>query len=347
MNAWRKLPRIYWALIAIYSYTLWYLFFCWKHIYRAWKKHRAIVFEKQRIAPNRQLAHLVSLAVLHTIPPHFYYQYRLFRFPEKRWLDFVYTHELPHWHLMLSPNISPRSQHLMTNKLDFAAEMKRLGIPVVETAGVLSRGTKSRRELIFNRESKFIKPICGSRKQGCYQLQYLEKEDSYQLKGEDVNSLSDRTKILDFIEENMEKEPLLLQPLLTNHPALFKQSQCEALITIRLVTSLAGSEPEILSAVLEVPVRNECSRVNIYHIDELTGKLKRAECLLYDILAEENRRVNFESFQLPLWNEIRISAINSHKAFKDIQAIGWDLAITDRGVKLLEGNVNWGVSAHI
>ncbi|WP_168204249.1 sugar-transfer associated ATP-grasp domain-containing protein [Aliikangiella coralliicola] len=348
LGAWNKLSRGSWALIAIYSYTLWYLFFSWKHIYSAWKKFRTTLYNNEKIPFYQQFAHLISLAILHTIPPHFYYQYQLYRVPEKHWLDFIYTHELPHWHHMMSPSISDKSLHLMSDKHDFSIEMKKSGIPVIDTKQVLAQGTKPGHEQLFDQSSSFIKPINGSRKQGCYQLRYKIERNSYQLWGKNISALSDNNEILEQIKQDLIAHSLLLQPLLYNHPNLVMYSQCEDLITIRLITELTNGEPQVLSAVLEVPAKNDFHNVDTYSIQKSTGKLKTTNHLQFNGRAHKERNLaRLDNYQLPLWQEAKCTAISAHKIFRDIRAIGWDLAITTQGIKLLEGNINWGVAPHI
>jgi len=47
-------------------------------------------------------------------------------------------------------------------------------------------------------------------------------------------------------------------------------------------------------------------------------------------------------FNIPSWEEIHKSAINSHQCFPDIYGIAWDYVITPEGPFLLEGNTGWG-----
>lgn len=54
--------------------------------------------------------------------------------------------------------------------------------------------------------------------------------------------------------------------------------------------------------------------------------------------------VRFEGFQLPFWTETIQLVKKAHKQFYELQSIGWDVAITNRGPVLLEGNDDWEIS---
>ncbi len=54
--------------------------------------------------------------------------------------------------------------------------------------------------------------------------------------------------------------------------------------------------------------------------------------------------IRFEGYQLPLWQETIDLVTTAHQQFYEIQSIGWDVVLTDRGPVLLEGNDDWEIS---
>lgn len=46
------------------------------------------------------------------------------------------------------------------------------------------------------------------------------------------------------------------------------------------------------------------------------------------------------------WDEVVDIAQKAHSCFSDLFSIGWDLAVTPDGVRLIEGNINWAVDPH-
>lgn len=350
-NAWTKLPRSVWWLIALYSYSVWYLFNSWRQIARVWKNRSLELYHHNGISRVKQLMHLTVLAIGHTIPPHFYYLYRLYDYKENQWLDFIYTHELPHWHQMMSPNISMRSQHLMSDKVDFAHAMTAVGLPLITTLYARSKGEKITEQQLFNQKSMFLKPIHGSQKKGALALIYRAQSDCYDLTGDgaehlgNVDSNNHRSGIVNFIQQKINQEAYLFQPLLKNDTELSTIFSCKELITVRLITALNNENTlQAISAVLEIPNDGRYNQVHNLAIEITAGRLiKPSDDFDTELLAKY--RLGSE-LKIPNWQHVVDISINAHKSFLDIYAIGWDLTITAAGIKLIEGNINWGLVAH-
>lgn len=49
----------------------------------------------------------------------------------------------------------------------------------------------------------------------------------------------------------------------------------------------------------------------------------------------------FEGFSVPLWSEAVDAVLKAHRQFPDFRALGWDVAITPEGPKVLEANAWW------
>lgn len=347
LQAWADYPRWVWCLIALYSYSLWYLFHAWRQVFRIWHRQSESLQQQEGISRIKQFFALLGLALLHTTPPHFYYQYRLYRYPERDWLNFVYTHELPHWHRALSPNISARSQHLMSHKHDFAREMARLGLPTVEAVQLVTPGDDFPEALLFSRRSWFFKPEQGSRKEGCFALHYEQEMDRYRLEGEGVQGCADLVEIKALLLRHLRSKPYLIQPLLANHPQLSDRCRTKTLATIRLITAMQAGRPKAVSAILEVPLPDCFDYVSVITIELESGVLQDMSDA-YRASTDERREFiqQLAGFQLPDWQQVVDVAEQAHQSFTDIHSIGWDLAISSQGVIIIEGNINWAVAPH-
>ena len=347
LNAWPQLPRYVWCLIALYSYSLWYFFYAWQAIYSVWKKNSEALCQDARVSRGKQLADLFLLAFLHSSPPQFYYYYRLYCYAECDWLNFVYTHELPHWHNIMSPCMGKRSVQLMAHKHEFAIEMAKHGMPVVITKQFVKAGETLSDDEIFSTQSIFLKPEHGSRKTGCYELEYNHRNKQYRLNNEDGNACYDKNTIRSKINKSINEQNYLIQPLLYNHPELEKRCGCKPLITVRLITAVVENTTRVVSGVLEVPTCSGFNQVFSITIDIANGALKAFPRHIRPATDERQESLRkLIGFQLPHWDEVISTAKLAHKQLMDIATIGWDLAITEKGVKLLEGNINWGVAAH-
>lgn len=349
LKAWSRLPRWVWGLIFIYSSSSWLLWYGWKHIYYGLKRNGQFVFEHYNIKPLEQFNGLISAAFLHGIPAHTYYQFRLFNRPQKQWFDFVYTHELPHWHTTMSPDISAETQRLLSDKAYFAEAFSQKGLATIPTLRKLERGQFVDEEDLFLGSSCFLKPNIGSRSEGCMQLSYQPESCTYQLTGDAINGvIEQRTSILDFVCGQLKQRDYIIQPLLKNHASIQQYSPTEILITLRLITACnKKDEIQVVSALLEIPSPEDEQGWWLMAIDCETGCFidtsenwfKAGPSFLEAIK-------NIAGQTMPFWPEITSLCSDAHQHCQDLISIGWDVVITTDGVHLLEGNINWAVAQH-
>ena len=330
LHAWPDLPRWQWALIALYSTMTWWFFFCWLQIYQCMSKRAAEISERFQIPRYLQFSELVQLSILHSIPPQFYYQYELFQKPKAAWLDYIYTHELPHWHQELSAaSASQQTLHCMSDKQAFAEYLSNHGIGAVCSVAHIAAGSKVQEDLLFTGRSLFLKPNAGSQGRGAFALHYSADADDYQLMADPP--ITCRETILAHINQQAQYEDYLLQPMFKNHPRITELCGEADLVTIRLVTVLMDQKPGILFATLEIPRADDSKLWFLFAIDPMSGKLLDKRQIVQE---ETNRELIGQS--LPFWNEAAALCLEAHSLFPDLYTIGWDVVITDSGVKLLE-----------
>lgn len=345
-NTWQRLPRLGWLAIAVYSYVVWYFYQGWCQTWLVWRKNSMAYAQQVQVSQLRQLRDLMSLVFLQTTPPSFYYRYQLSDYPKEQWLKFIYTHELPHWHLTFSPAISPQSERLMADKHLFASVMGSKGIPVVD--GVLfESGRELHHDLVFQGRSLFLKPQRGSQKQGCMGLQYDVVNDSYRL---DTPSgiLARPEDILDHLQAMVNDTSYLVQPLLENHRQLLEVVSCAHLLTFRVVTFWNEGDPTVVSTLLEWQQETDSSVQfqTIYPLvfDVVTGSL--SDYLAHVFNRQQPARPTLLQLSLPIGPQIERITKAAHQLVPDIFAVGWDVVWTPTGLFLLEGNINWGIDLH-
>jgi len=341
--AWPGRPRWQWLLIALYSAVTWLVYFGWRQVFLVIKHRSQRVSEKFYVPVWKQLLDLLSLAFLHGIPPCFYYQYRLFHTPHKKWLDYIYSHELPHWHQVLSGKVSHNTILLMTEKRAFAEYMAKQGLAAVTTYAFFSHGTQLKPDDIFQEQSFFFKPDIGSRAEGCLLLSFDEKTGIYQLDTGETIETGD--KILADVNRRVLQQAYLLQPLLRNHQHIAELCCTSRLVTLRLVTGIIEEQPTALFAQLEIycPVDQKDSWL-LLGLDLATGQLYKSN--EYEHEAHQKTGQQLHGKTLPFWQEAMAICLEAHQYFPDLPTIGWDVVFTPTGVKLLEGNINWGIVGH-
>ena len=148
----------------------------------------------------------------------------------------------------------------------------------------------------------------------------------------------------------------ILQELLLPHPALSALSGTAHVQTVRAVTILDDSgEAHVAAAWFRLIGGSEdFDNFNfgqagnlVAVIDLPSGRLLRTLAAaddgfgLVEVAAHPKTGCLFSSVSLPGWQEVQALARAAAKAFAPLFTIGWDIALTDRGPVLIEGNVTW------
>ncbi len=146
----------------------------------------------------------------------------------------------------------------------------------------------------------------------------------------------------------------ILQPRILNHAALSAVSP-GALCTARVVTVLQpdGTPQHLLSAfrmpIDDSPVDNFSQGHLASAINERTGELGPAFRYAPEY-GDSTFRIHphtgqhIEGFVLPFWKETLELCLRAQQVFSEFFAVGWDVAITEEGPLVLEGNHDFGVN---
>jgi len=141
----------------------------------------------------------------------------------------------------------------------------------------------------------------------------------------------------------------LAEEFVEQHESLMKLSP-SGLNTIRIITQLnAKDEVDILGARLRITVNSTVDNMAAGNmaapININTGRVEGAG--VYSNITKTDQKihpvtgVSIIDFQIPYWNEtvtmVKAAAIHN----KNNRSIGWDVAITNNGPELIEGNHDW------
>lgn len=143
----------------------------------------------------------------------------------------------------------------------------------------------------------------------------------------------------------------LLEQRIRQHPdlvALVGPTLC--CVRVLTIVTLEG-EPKIVAAVFKL----QPDPVGVDHlmhggvgawVDPDSGVLGRGRVRdhLADVSTIPGTNISFLGFQLPYWPEVRDLAYRAAAAFPWARAIGWDIAISEQGPVLVEGNERWATS---
>jgi hypothetical protein len=149
----------------------------------------------------------------------------------------------------------------------------------------------------------------------------------------------------------------MLQEYIQTHRELKSIMPGPGLGTFRIVTFLEGERSvNIPFAVVKIPVGGSVtdnfdggySGNWVCPVDVGTGCLGNAvgKSASVPVFAEIERRpdtgVMFREMIVPLWEDVRSTVNKAALVFSDLRTVGWDVAVTDKGVSILEANWDWG-----
>lgn len=295
----------------------------------------------------RQLIEQVGVAIRHGILPHWYYILELFDDSKRRRAgEYLHRYETKGGlYRLIKRAYDPAKCYPLNNKRRFAEFCRAKALPIAAEAvtvdGGVSAGTEGEcREL--PPYDLFLKPLRGRGGEGAESWCYLGDGQYRSTDGEIVSGHA-------LLERLRRGKPYIVQARLTNHKDM-KDLSNGALATVRIMTILdEGGRPEATHAVLRMAVGDN-HIVDNFHaggiaapIEIATGVLGRATDIglrpdrgWYERHPDTDGQILGR--RLPLWRETIGLAVAAHAAFAGRALIGWDIAITDDGPILVEGN---------
>jgi hypothetical protein len=149
----------------------------------------------------------------------------------------------------------------------------------------------------------------------------------------------------------LEPQAYLIEERVRPHPGL-AELVGPTLCCVRVVTFIGtNGAPAILGAVYKMQPKP----LGVDHlsygaigswVDLETGRLgqgrTRHELGYTSVIPGTDKA--FVGFELPHWTEVKDVALKAARVFPWARSIGWDIAISDRGPVLIEGNAEWSTS---
>ncbi|HEU4630919.1 MAG TPA: sugar-transfer associated ATP-grasp domain-containing protein [Gemmatimonadaceae bacterium] len=337
---------------------------------RAWKEAReevarsgADVEAVTGLSPRTQHRQLCWLGARHALVTGSYLDYQLFR-PERRRRAAEYLQEaeffrVAHWLQRAVPN---RDGYPILDKPAFEQWCRRHGLAVVPTLLEYHNG-----ELVTSmlgdapaaalpRCDLFSKPSDGTGGHGTARWRYVGERDGEPAWMGGDGALRSADALLGEIARVSRTLPhkygiasnrILVQPCLRNHRDLLPLTP-GGLCTVRVLTYRhPGGEPRVALASYKMPVGdapadNFCYGGIIAPVDLATGRLgeaiRRRGAVPVPIERHPDTGTVIAGHQLPLWSETLTLARRALEAGFERPTIGWDIAITDDGPVLVEGN---------
>jgi hypothetical protein len=348
-----RLPFALFLVIEFILWLRWVIFAAWWRSWRIAQRRGAIVSEREGIGKTTLLRRVLFLSLGHCIPPAEMYAFGLYREESRQavW-DFVFTHELPAFHIWRSPPQGPNRQSMsvLQDKHGLTELLAPQGFPMAPVLGLISHGASFDPAPWVQQCSRlFCKPRHGSASRDTFVVEARpsgEKAAVFTI----ANGMKAQAATAKELQKAMAKDDFLVQPFLDNHPALAALTPVPDAVTLRVITQTDPLQGAMCyCATLEIPHVSDTdgSFHIILPIDTSSGMVEhfpdhRLPSLIQARYDEVYTRMGV--FIVPHWEEIRKSALAAHRYFPDVYAIAWDYVVTPDGPYMLEGNTGWGTS---
>lgn len=144
--------------------------------------------------------------------------------------------------------------------------------------------------------------------------------------------------------DNAIKNRIFLEELVVQHPEMNKLCD-KSVNTMRIMTFNNYGKPEIIWMGLRVG--NGVNAIDNFHakgmavnIDVNTGKLvgNAIDKDLTKFIEHPTTHVKFDGFQIPCFEEAKQMVLDASLESDKILVVGWDVAISDKGPVIIEGN---------
>lgn len=326
------------------------------------------------VSPLRILRELMVLNATRSLGIRPYFQYRLFDLAlspaEKR----RYLADTPWANARLWSRLNPKQYGcLYANKLIFNRFFRAAGLPVASIFGIYDpllgqtmdgqplRSPSELRDWLpkVSQQGFVFKPMQGVRGHNVLVFAGPSSQgpDLFTtLSGEDYNAERLAAFAKDTAELKLHRPTdtavaFLVEERIRPHPTLaafIGPTLCS--VRVQTIMALDGT-PRIIAAVFKLQPKPVGVDHLIYGavgcwVDLDSGVLGtgRTRDSLEDITVIPGTITSFRGFQLPNWPEVKDLALRAARAFPWARSIGWDIAISDRGPVLIEGNEEWSPS---
>ena len=323
---------------------------------------------------KQQLYEIVQLALRCHYTPDEYYTYRFYE-KDIKYSDML--NYLSNYYFLeyLHPTLnSSEWRVILDNKLLFNIYFRRFNLPVSNICGYYEHNVGFRFDgLPLNRPEHFrnliselmpsslvVKPVGGSQGKDILVFSNIE----YNTEEIKFNSVDRGRLTLDEVLVCLHKETeskkyagFILEERI-NQVDLLNNLNTDSLNTVRLVT-LMSNERQVTFPLAVLRVGRSGSAVDnisrgglIIPLDIESGILS-GKGITYSRFGKglhsshPDSAVNFSGLLVPHWDEVKTLCCQAAMSFPFCRSVGWDVAVTDQGPILIEGNNFWAIDLQV
>lgn len=301
------------------------------------------------------------------VGPLYYSLYRFSRVPQSEWGD--YATDDPILKQRMREMSTPGMLRIAKNKALMYQHCIRHGLPTIPVLCLIGESpdplgpeircgndlAEWRAVMQPHRGDLFVKSVDGTYGEGSFAVLHLN-DNVYQYEG--IEGTIDDLHCHIRSKLGTEKG-WIVQPRVRVHPQLAGIVSPYGLATARIITAMRDGVARVITAGFKLTVgQNTTDNFSkgasgnlLSGIDLATGSLSRAwgsrrkdwpEMTGFDTHPETGQKI--VGFTLPLWDGLVRCALGAQESLPEMRSAGWDIAISDRGVLLVEANLTYDLS---
>jgi len=293
------------------------------------KKFIAYVTDKHNVSKISIWKNIIGVSLKYNISILDYFYFKFYELTSSEKETYAGTGYMYEYQLLMNPK---GKRELLENKLLFLEKYSKF----------INHSYSSKKEFLLNAQlaNKLLNNTSGKI--------VLKSSDGQCGEGIKVINIEKINKD-EFLLELHKTDNDLIEEFIVQHDDLMKLSP-SGLNTIRIFTQLDKNDKvEILGARLRITINSSIDNLaagNIAaSINEKTGILEGAgvysDITKQDEITHPITGIEIIGFQVPFWKESLQMVKEAALLHKENRSIGWDVAITNNGPELLEGNHNW------
>jgi hypothetical protein len=198
-------------------------------------------------------------------------------------------------------------------------------------ASEILSGNKVLSDLLNNESGRLV--LKGSRGQAGSDVRIVNCKD--------IDSIS----LYNFMKRNHFD---LIEEYINQHESFLALSP-SGVNTVRIITQVVDNSVDILAARIRVSVNSDVDNMaagNLAANIDIVSGIVDGPGVYSDITKEDQifhpvTGVSITGFKIPFWKETIDLAREAALLFPQNKSVGWDIAITENGPELIEGNHNW------
>ncbi len=257
-----------------------------------------------------------------------YFYFKFYKLTHKERSTYAGTGFMYEYQLKMNPK---EHRDILENKILFLNEYKGFVIREFASIGELENNPNKLKSILNNSSGKIV--LKGSKGQVGKEVKILKSDDI------------EPDRLMKFMKDNNFD---LLEEYVVQHPVIMNLSP-SGLNTIRIFTQIIGNKIYYLGARLRITINSEVDNMAAGNaaapIDMETGIVNGSavfsDITKVDIKIHPITNVPIIGLQIPFWDEIKEMVEKAALNHPKNRSIGWDVAITEKGPELIEGNHNW------